>query len=145
MSEIANCPECGNIFVRTSTRAVCDTCYREDLKKLEKVLNFLKKRTNRQATLEEVEEGTGVPIETIERFIKTGKIRITSLPNLGYPCKQCAALIREGGLCATCLKDLSGQVQRSEEAKQAEKEVAKRIHDESKATYFSKDEKKTNK
>lgn len=140
MSGLSNCPECGKIFVKTSTKMVCETCYREDLKRLDTVLNYLKKRSNRQATLQEVEEATKVPVEIIERFIKTGKIRITSLPNFSYPCKQCGARIREGNLCATCLDNLSGKVRRSEEIKQAEEEVKQRIIKNETVTYLSKEE-----
>lgn len=139
VGEILNCPECGKVFVQTATRMVCDSCYREDLKKLDKVLNFLKKRTNREASLEEVEEGTGIAIEIIERFIKTGKIRINSFPNLTYPCKQCGAGIREGSLCAVCLDNLSGKVQRSEAAIRAEEEVKERIRKSEMVTYLSKE------
>lgn len=137
MGELTNCPECGNIFVKTSTKAVCDACYREDLKKLDKVLNFLKKRSNREATVEEVEKGTDVSVEAIERFIKTGKIRISSSPNLSYPCKQCGARIREGTLCAACLANLSGEVKRSKEVEKAEEEVKRRIQASEMATYLS--------
>lgn len=140
MGELTNCPECGKVFVKTPTRVVCDTCYKEDLKKLDIVLNFLKRRTSREASLEEVEEGTGVPIEVIERFIKMGKIRINSFPNLGYPCKQCGIRIREGTLCGTCLSNLTGKVEKSESVKRAEEEVKERIRKSEQATYFLKED-----
>lgn len=44
MGELANCPKCGSLFVKTRLRSICDACYQEEEKAFETVYNFLRKR-----------------------------------------------------------------------------------------------------
>lgn len=110
MGELANCPNCDTLFVQTQFRSVCDKCHKEEEKKYETVYAFLRKRENRKALLDEVVEGTGVSRDLILKFIRNGRIQLSSFPNLGYPCEKCGTLIRSDRLCGSCSNDIKKQL-----------------------------------
>lgn len=138
MAELTNCPNCGEIFVKNQFRDICQNCWKEEEKAYERVYQFIRKRENRTATMIQVVEATEVEEELILKFIKTGRLKLTQFPNLGYPCDKCGKIIREGKLCTTCSeefrKDLSThkmEVERRQEIERRDKQ----------ATYFAVDEK----
>ncbi|MTH55054.1 hypothetical protein GKZ89_16745 [Bacillus mangrovi] len=133
MNELANCPKCNALFVQTQFRTVCADCFKIEEKQFETVYGFLRKRENRKAKLNEVVDGTGVPEEIILKFIRLGRLQLSNFPNLGYPCSKCGSLIREGKICASCTKDLHGQLQRL----QREEEFQGQKVQEEKKTYYS--------
>lgn len=134
--ELANCSRCGNIFVKTSIRDVCDECYRKEEEDFEKVNNFLKKRENRMASMVQVIEATGVEEDVILKFIRKGRIRLINFPNLGYPCEKCGTPIRTGKLCKKC----QGELQKELEFFQKEEARKKELEERAK-TYYAIDEK----
>lgn len=134
--DVSNCPSCGALFVPTKFRDVCVTCYKEEEIKFDIVYNFIRKSSNRTATIQMIVEATGVEEALILKFIKTGKIRTSMHPNLGYECEKCGAVIQNGRICSNCsdsihseLKTLKKEEQRQQELKGKEK----------KSTYFTKD------
>lgn len=114
MAELANCPQCGSLFVKTPGRSLCQACYRQEEKAFETVYRFLRKKENRSATLHVVVEETGVSEELILKFIRQGRIQLVNFPNLGYPCERCGKMIREGRLCFSCKKDIQSQIDQME-------------------------------
>jgi flagellar operon protein (TIGR03826 family) len=136
MTELMNCPNCHRLFVKSKFRDVCDVCYKEEEKAFDIVYNFLRKKENRTASMAEVVAKTGVEENLIIKFIKSGRIKLTHLPNLGYPCDQCGATIREGRLCEKCTKDLRSQIQqlKAEETRKRELNERNRMQ-----TYYVRD------
>lgn len=108
---LANCANCGAVFVKTSIRDICDKCYKEEEEAFEKVNNFLKQKKNRMATMVQVVEKTGVPEEMILKFIRKGRIRLVNFPNLSYPCESCGRPIQKGKLCEECSKTLKKELE----------------------------------
>lgn len=130
MGELSNCPNCDALFVKTEIHDVCATCYKEEDAKFKVVYEFIRKRENRTATMQEAEDATGVDKDLIMKWIKNGKLKVASMPNLGYNCERCGTTIKTGMLCEPCKKGISNelkQLQKEEERKQAER----------RATYFS--------
>ncbi|MBD8071392.1 TIGR03826 family flagellar region protein [Bacillus sp. PS06] len=128
MSELANCPNCGAVFVRNTIREVCETCYKKEEIHFKTVYEFIRKRENRTATIPEVVEATGVEEELIYRFIRIGKLQVAQFPNIGYPCSKCGTLIREGKLCGDCtggLRKQISQLEREDEHKRKLSEMNK--------------------
>lgn len=132
MKDVANCPRCGAIFIKT-LRPICHNCYIEQERSYEKVSSFLRKKENRKATLQEVHEETGVDIQLIHQFIREGRLIITHLPNITYPCDSCGSPIREGRLCDSCksnitdgLKKLKREEKFAELVKQSQEEERRR-------------------
>jgi flagellar operon protein (TIGR03826 family) len=121
--KLENCPNCGRLFVRNQFRDICESCYREEEDAFEKVYNFLRKRENRMATMTQVVDATGVKESLLIKFIKSGRIKLVQFPNLGYPCDCCGTLIREGKLCADCLKDLNQQIEKLQKEEEKKRQI----------------------
>jgi flagellar operon protein (TIGR03826 family) len=132
MAELANCPSCGQLFVK-DVRNICPSCYKSEEDSFEKVYDFIRDQKNRRATLPEVSKATGVKERTIIRFIKEGRIRVADFPNLTYPCESCGMPIREGKLCDACRTKLRKGFQRYAQEEEPESRVNER-----RQTYFSK-------
>ncbi|MDF1507817.1 hypothetical protein PZE06_06435 [Robertmurraya sp. DFI.2.37] len=139
MDQLANCPKCGEIFVKNKFRDICQACWQEEEAAYEKVYQFIRKRENRMATMHQVEEGTGVEEALILKFIKTGRLKLAQFPNLGYPCDRCGKLIQKGKLCNACTETLKKELDLHNMEEERKKELEKR---EKQITYFTLDEKK---
>jgi flagellar operon protein (TIGR03826 family) len=126
MGELMNCSNCDRLFVKNKFRDVCDVCYKEEEKAFDIVYNFIRKKENRTASMAEVVAKTGVEEKLIIKFIKSGRIKLTHLPNLGYPCDHCGATIREGRLCEDCTNDIRSQIQQLEAEQERERELKER-------------------
>lgn len=131
MEELSNCPNCGDIFVKNNYRDLCQKCWKEEEASFDKVYKFIRQRENRMATIQQVEEGTGVEEELILKFIKTGRLKVASLPNLGYPCEKCGTIIQKGKLCGSCAEDLRKELDRHTIEEERRRGLEK------KATYFT--------
>lgn len=138
MGEISNCPNCGAIFAKNKFRDVCQKCYVEEEKKFEEVYQFIRKRENRTATIQQVIEGTGVEEALILKFIKIGKLKLAQFPNLGYKCEKCGSIIRDGRLCRSCTDDLKSQLKVFQQEEQRRREIEERERNQ---TYYAKENK----
>ncbi|CAM4001145.1 TIGR03826 family flagellar region protein [Alkalicoccus chagannorensis] len=130
MPELANCPKCGKVFTK-AFRSVCSACHDEVERQFQEVYAFIRKRENRRATMEEVEEGTGVDREQIVTFVREGRILTSQFPGLSYPCESCGAEIREGRLCGSC----KGNIQDGLKRRDSEAAFEQRKTDRSKERY----------
>lgn len=121
MGELDNCTNCGNLFVRLN-RSICQDCFKEEEKKFQTVYEFMKKRVNRQATIPEITEATGVEEELIIKFVKEKRLRAAQFPNLTYPCEKCGAEINDGKLCSDCSAAFSADLKHQSELERINKE-----------------------
>ncbi|WP_226682063.1 TIGR03826 family flagellar region protein [Sutcliffiella horikoshii] len=131
MSQLDNCPSCGQIYVKNAFREVCETCYKEEEAKYQTVYKYIRQRENRTASMDQVVQDTGVEEYLIIKFIRKGRIQLVHFPNLGYPCDRCGRIIREDKLCQGCKKDIHGQLsqlEREEERERAIREAGKTYH-----------------
>lgn len=139
MAELENCPRCDKIFVK-NLRDVCQDCFKIEEADFQAVYQFVRKRENRQASMLEVEEETGVKENLIVKFIKQGRLQLHTFPNLFYPCESCKKKIREGRICDDCKSNITKGLNRVE----SEKKFAERKNLEEKSkftTYHSLDDK----
>ncbi|WP_085991345.1 TIGR03826 family flagellar region protein [Oceanobacillus senegalensis] len=110
MADLANCSRCGAVFVK-GIRDLCQNGYLEEEKAFQTVYNFLKERKNRQATMKEIVEATGVEERLITKFIREKRLLISKFPNLAYPCEGCGADITSGKLCRNCQESFKKDLQ----------------------------------
>lgn len=121
MADLANCAHCGRLFAK-AYRPVCNACYNEEEKQYEVVYKFIKKKANREASLLEVSEATGVSEKTISRFVKEGRIRASQFPNLTYECESCGKGIQDGRMCEQCNSKLRKDLLTHDEITQKQQE-----------------------
>ena len=128
MNELSNCPECGDIFLKTPFKDVYQKCWKEEEKNYEIVYNYLRKRENRTATLKQVVEDTEIEEGLILKFIRNGRLKLANFPNLGYPCDNCGVLIRTGRMCQPCADKITEELRKfdREEARRKELEDKER-------------------
>lgn len=132
--DLSNCPECGEIYIKSKFRDVCEKCWRQEEAAYDTVYKYLRKRENRAATMLQVVEATGVAEALILKFIKNGKLQITQFPNLGYPCDKCGKVIRTGKLCEGCASEILNDLKNYERDEEFKQKVNSH-----KGTYFTKD------
>ena len=107
MGDVRNCPRCGRVFVYRG-REICPSCVAEEEEQFERVRRFL--RDSPGATLEEVEEATGVPVELVLAFLRQGRlVAAEGLKGVLF-CQRCGASIDEGYLCSQCSRALAREV-----------------------------------
>jgi hypothetical protein len=131
--EVINCPNCGNIF-RKTTWAICQDCKNIMENELSKCTEYI--RRNRKTTMAQLVEATGVAAEKIVKYIRGSKIFIGDTPHLSYPCDLCSNSIRQGNLCLSCRTRLTvdiGKMKHQElqdlERKQIENQAGFKIKD----------------
>jgi len=117
MAELANCARCNAVFVK-GLRNICQNCFKEEEDAFQTVYRFLRERTNREATLLEIVEATGVDESYITKFIKEKRLLPSEFPKLGYPCEKCGTNIVKGKLCVSCTEELKKELTAFEKAEQ---------------------------
>lgn len=142
MPELANCSRCGAVFVK-DIRDICRACFKEEEESFQIVYDFLKQRKNREATLIEIVEATGVEEELIIKFIKEKRLRQSQFPKLAYPCERCGEHITTGSLCEECSEELKYDLQVHEHEEAMQERLIERI-EEKERTYFTLDKHKEN-
>lgn len=125
MAELRDCPKCGTFFNYTGVRDVCHNCamHEEDLYQV--VYRFLRKRENRAATADRIEEATGVDKDLLYKWVRKGRLQPAMFPNLGYPCDNCGHLTQAGKLCDKCLKSIKTDLKTFEAAKEFRENIEK--------------------
>ncbi|MFP7479045.1 TIGR03826 family flagellar region protein [Terribacillus saccharophilus] len=101
MLELANCVRCGSVFAR-DYRDICPNCHREEERSYQMVYQYLRKRENRQATIQQITEATTVPESLIIKFVREKRLQPSQFPMLSYSCRNCSNQITEGEICTDC-------------------------------------------
>ncbi|MDQ0159661.1 TIGR03826 family flagellar region protein [Alkalibacillus salilacus] len=126
MADLANCPRCGNLFVKQN-QDVCADCFKKEEEDFQTVYEFMRKKKNRMSTMNEVAETTGVDKHLIQKWLIQRRIHPGEFPNLTYDCERCGTQIYEGRLCLNCAGDLQNDLKEEAGAKTiAEQEQEKR-------------------
>ncbi|MFD6439929.1 TIGR03826 family flagellar region protein [Peribacillus sp. NPDC060186] len=133
--DLFNCQNCNSLFVK-KFHDVCDACYKEEEAKFDQVYAYIRKKSNRTASMMQVVEATCVDEDLIIKFVKIGKLRISQFPNLGIPCEKCSTNIQSGRLCGECSDSLRTELQTFEDE---EKRLTKIQERDKKNTYYIKD------
>lgn len=137
MAELANCANCDIVFVK-NIRDICQTCYKKEEEAFETVYRFLMKRKNREATMDDIVEETGVDEKLIIKFIKEKRLRLSQFPKLAYPCERCGKDITTGNICNSCTQSFRSDLEKHEEM--AERQKQAELEDRKKENvYFSYD------
>ncbi|MDP2872538.1 MAG: MerR family transcriptional regulator [Bacillota bacterium] len=104
---IANCPNCGALFV-PGPKGVCPRCAQLEEEQFELVKAFL--LANPDAVLAGVSEATGVEQQAVLRFIRSSRLVVGRPQSFGLTCDRCGDPVSTGHLCPSCAKELAHQI-----------------------------------
>ena len=124
MAELSNCKSCGKLFVQ-ATSPICPSCRQEIEKKFETVWKYIRKKENREATVYQIHEATGIEEKLIFQWIQEGRLQVKDFKNLYIPCELCGTPIQSGKVCASCSTKLSKDIKTLQETEASEKRVNK--------------------
>ncbi|MGY0693525.1 TIGR03826 family flagellar region protein [Virgibacillus sp. FSP13] len=141
MAELANCSRCSAVFVK-NIRDICQDCYKEEEAAFQMVYSFLRKRENREATLTEIVDATGIEENLIIKFIKEKRLRTSQFPKLAYPCERCGKNITSGKLCEACSQEILQDLEEQEKLEQ--RQLAREEAEAKKNIYYSIDNRNKN-
>ncbi len=118
MAELRNCPNCDTFFNYTGVRDVCHSCGQKEEEMYQIVYRFLRKRENRAANVDRIEEATGADRELLYKWVRKGRLHPAIFPNLGYPCDNCGRLTNAGKLCEKCQGSIKSELRTYEAARE---------------------------
>ena len=129
---------CSTFFNYTGLREVCHSCAQKEEDLYQIVYRFLRKRENRAANIDRIEEATGVERELLYKWVRKGRLHPAIFPNLGYPCDNCGHLTNKGKLCDKCSNGIKSDLRTFEAAK----EFRDSILEQDRVTYHAERKKK---
>ena len=103
---LSNCEKCGVLFNKIAS-GLCPTCIEKEDEQFEKVRKYLHRNPN--ASMSEVSEQTEVEPETIEKFLRDGRLQEGKIViSEELTCISCGAQISIGSLCRNCAEAITG-------------------------------------
>lgn len=137
MAELANCTRCDTLYVKTM-RDICQGCYQEEEAAFKVVYRFLMDQKNREASMAEIVEVTGIDEALIIKFLKEGRLQASQFPNLAYACEQCGTPIVSGRICSHCTEQLKQALNEHEALQTKSQSKHKSDKDKTNTYYFFK-------
>lgn len=109
---LASCQKCKKLFQKVR-KNICPACEAAEEDYYEIVRKFLSE--NPGHNVEQVSEATGVPVDTVLRFVSDGRIEAQGIA-MNVPCGQCGqpAISATKRLCQACLEKLNAQIARQQ-------------------------------
>ena len=106
------CSKCGVVLKPAfSGTYECTTCKNLEYDDFGKVKNYIEENGRQPAVI--LAEKTGVPIDTIDMLLKTGRLEIPDGADIYIKCERCGCDIRYGRYCPECMKALAGDVKKA--------------------------------
>ncbi|GHV41045.1 hypothetical protein FACS189490_07200 [Clostridia bacterium] len=105
--EMVNCPKCGRVFSKGS-EPICDDCLKKEEELFERVRTFLEEYP--ESSLDQVSTATEVSPKKIMKYIKDGRIEISTGMKGELVCSQCGKPIKRGRFCDKCIIHVNNQV-----------------------------------
>ena len=106
---VANCPRCGKVFLKMGA-PICEQCEKEEEVMFEEVRKFIDE--HKEATVEEICEGTGVTVNKLMKYMRDGKLEaVTKADGSGLlHCESCNKPITKGRYCDSCIVRLNTEI-----------------------------------
>lgn len=103
--ELRNCARCGKLFLYRGS-PYCPECQKLDEEDFAKVKDYLYE--NPGASVMEVSEATQVSPDKVLRYLKEGRLELTSeQDSILLRCERCGKPIRTGRYCEACIAEIS--------------------------------------
>lgn len=94
------CLKCRTLFNYYSGDPICPRCKEELEGSFKIVRKFLRQYPN--STIGQTEEATGVPAKYITKFIRDGRLELSTDSPIGIDCQRCGKNIHIGHYCEEC-------------------------------------------
>lgn len=114
---LMNCKKCGRLFQAKDSTGLCSRCNASVDDDFTKVKDYI--YDNPSSSLKDVSEGTGVDSEAILKWIREGKIILSSDSGIRF-CQKCGASIISGKYCNACVAKLQNTLKVEEEPQKQE-------------------------
>ena len=103
------CPKCGGRYKNKALGTYeCDTCGDIALDDYGKVRAYLDEQGMAPAIV--ISTATGVPVHTIEGYLRDGKLEIPEGSDVYIKCESCGTEIRYGRYCPSCAAKLAKEL-----------------------------------
>lgn len=99
----------GRLCYRSHGEYICESCGNIDRDDFGKVRNYIEVNGPTPALL--IAEGTGVPMDKINAYLRQGRVEIPEGSSIYITCEGCGRDIRFGRFCPDCAIKLSKQIQ----------------------------------
>ena len=107
--EVKQCKSCKKLFQYFGGEQICLVCKKKEDEMFDVVKEYLRKhKTNIQI----LSEKTGVPVSTIYKFIKQGRLIIQEDVPIFVQCECCGKDIKFGKMCAACERKKNVQIEK---------------------------------
>ncbi|MDO4799020.1 MAG: MerR family transcriptional regulator [Bacillota bacterium] len=109
---LLNCKKCNRLFASDHGETLCSRCNEVTDDGFSKAREFI--YDNPQSSLKDVSEGTGVEVDAILKWIREGRIVLTSQSGIRL-CQRCGDPMLSGKYCDKCTAELKSSLTLEEE------------------------------
>lgn len=103
-SLLRNCKKCNRVFSSIDGGALCSRCSNEADDGFLKVKEYI--FDNPTSSIKDVTAGTGVPSDTVFKWIREGRIVLSEHSGISF-CERCSTPIDGGRYCGRCINELA--------------------------------------
>lgn len=108
--ETRNCPKCGKLFTYIKD-PICPECAKAEEETFQKVRDYLKEFPGQ--SMSQVSKETGVSQRKISKYLRDGRLEVTSGLSEFLTCLSCGKPIPTGKFCRHCSSKLTKNFQSS--------------------------------
>jgi len=108
--DMVNCPKCGRLFTKIKNQ-LCPACQKEDDEAFQAIRKFAEENEN--CTIGDLSQGTGVSEKRILRYIREGRLEVTSGMRGDVRCKMCNRPIAKGIYCDSCFIEINQNISKA--------------------------------
>ena len=122
--KVAYCSECGQIYQK-NLRGLCQQCALESDQQLRAIDRYMAYHPS--ADTDKVAAHVGIAPSRIRGWLRQGKLRNDSYPNLCDVCDLCEEPIHSGKLCHSCSTRIQTDIHRMLSQEQQERERTRTV------------------
>lgn len=104
--ELRNCKKCGRLHYGTGR--ICNECLKKEEEQFALIKAYLKEHPD--SSIVKVSNETGVSVQEIEKFLREGRLEVTTGMNDFLKCMKCGSPIKTGKYCPECEKKVMDDV-----------------------------------
>lgn len=106
--EVKVCRNCKKMFQHITGPVICSKCKQIEEELFIKVKDYL--RDNPGANLYQVNQATGVSATLIEKFLKQGRLQVSTDSPMAVNCERCGKKVSTGKYCNACKKEMTEEL-----------------------------------